>query len=317
MSYARFSDDSDIYVYPDTGSGKLVCSDCRLSVALNPFSAGSEIEMLRHLDAHSDAGHKVPSGALARLHAEIAPRARRPDVDDLRAQLAAERERADRAERERDEARQTIEDTREALTKEGVADVDGIGRVLPPIERVRRLADRGRALDEAEGELTAALSALATERERSANLLAEVAVRTEQRDNWIARIHEADAALLRVGGFLATERAAHEATRAGGDAGDVAGLRERLGMATRFEVDGCVVWKGADSDWYVGRDAEGQCRNLTVDGRWIAPGAETTMPFGGPCQGAEVHATADAAFDALARAKVTPPNNKSAPTGEE
>jgi hypothetical protein len=94
---------------------------------------------------------------------------------------------------------------------------------------------------------------------------------------------------------IACERAAHARTRA-----ELAAVRERLGMATHFNVDGYSIWRGADDDWYV---ANAFLRNLTVDGRWVRPGSETKIEFGKPLRGAEVHPSLDAAFAVLAAAR--------------
>jgi len=104
MSYARFGDDSDIYVYPHVGGG-FECCACRLA-ELTPsiFTEGYEdhplfgnvepcenchgvgcdhcmmpdntrlntrSEMIMHIEDHIKAGHKVPEYAIERLRQEL------------------------------------------------------------------------------------------------------------------------------------------------------------------------------------------------------------------------------------------------------
>lgn len=75
MSYCRFSDDSEVYMYPFS-IGKIICCACRLNekdkwgwypdTVLN-----NEKEALKHLKEHIYAGHKVPKYATDRLKEEI------------------------------------------------------------------------------------------------------------------------------------------------------------------------------------------------------------------------------------------------------
>lgn len=57
MSYARFSDHSDVYVYADV-NGYVACCGCRLGDQWDFHSAEA---IVAHLHEHDDAGHKVPS----------------------------------------------------------------------------------------------------------------------------------------------------------------------------------------------------------------------------------------------------------------
>lgn len=77
MSYVRFSETSDVYVYPTTtteGIHKLVCCACRLVVDTRwygDFVVTSREEMVDHLLIHVEVGHKVPKRAFDRLTREI------------------------------------------------------------------------------------------------------------------------------------------------------------------------------------------------------------------------------------------------------
>lgn len=68
MSYARFSSESDVYVYLDV-SGYLCCCGCSLS---EQWSYGTTDALLAHLDAHKAAGHEVPDYCIERLKDERA-----------------------------------------------------------------------------------------------------------------------------------------------------------------------------------------------------------------------------------------------------
>jgi hypothetical protein len=62
VAYARFGDDSDVYVF-STGRS-LLCMRC----ALGPdFTAKSTAVMVAHLGDHRGAGHKVPEDAISDL----------------------------------------------------------------------------------------------------------------------------------------------------------------------------------------------------------------------------------------------------------
>lgn len=56
MSYARFSDESNVYVFPHAG-GYVQCCGCSLDDVWNYHSAP---EVVAHMQAHVEAGHKVP-----------------------------------------------------------------------------------------------------------------------------------------------------------------------------------------------------------------------------------------------------------------
>lgn len=71
MAYCRWSEDSDLYVYP--GESGFVCMECPLDGRTKgDFSCPAPQEMLAHMHAHIEAGHKVPATATARLSDEIA-----------------------------------------------------------------------------------------------------------------------------------------------------------------------------------------------------------------------------------------------------
>lgn len=56
MSYSRFGDRSDVYVFLDV-SGTLTCCGCQLE---GRRSFDSTVQMVDHLAEHRAAGHRVP-----------------------------------------------------------------------------------------------------------------------------------------------------------------------------------------------------------------------------------------------------------------
>jgi hypothetical protein len=70
MAYARFGQDSDVYVFEDVG-GFLCCMRCQFSES-REIRTRSRGEMIEHLWAHRGAGEKVPEHAFEELRAEIA-----------------------------------------------------------------------------------------------------------------------------------------------------------------------------------------------------------------------------------------------------
>ena len=56
MSYCRFGEHSDVYVFPSVG-GWLECCGCILG---EPWEHGSTQSMIDHLERHRAAGHEVP-----------------------------------------------------------------------------------------------------------------------------------------------------------------------------------------------------------------------------------------------------------------
>lgn len=92
MSYCRFSDQSDVYLYQHVEGG-IVCCACRLNKEIKgtyppdfwleelrnkPFSGHYEDskfrtrgQALKHLNKHKEAGHKVSKYAIDRLNKEI------------------------------------------------------------------------------------------------------------------------------------------------------------------------------------------------------------------------------------------------------
>ena len=58
MAFARLSDSSDIYFFPNV-SGKFDCFWCPLHKAVS-WSSRSKAMVFIHLVAHMAAGHKVP-----------------------------------------------------------------------------------------------------------------------------------------------------------------------------------------------------------------------------------------------------------------
>ena len=66
MSYARFGEDSAVYVY-FSNSGSFVCMDCLLLGGEKDMRCKTALVMARHLRQHQEAGHKVPESAITRL----------------------------------------------------------------------------------------------------------------------------------------------------------------------------------------------------------------------------------------------------------
>ena len=112
MSYVRFGDGSDLYVYPHVGGG-FECCACRLAPSIKSiFTEGYEdhplfgdvepcencdgkgcdhcmmcgntrlqtrSEMIDHIEEHIKAGHEVPSYVIERLKEEIDTKGERND----------------------------------------------------------------------------------------------------------------------------------------------------------------------------------------------------------------------------------------------
>ncbi len=73
MSYCRWGN-GDLYIYADVQGG-LTCSGCRLlhgAGRWRDFHCTTRSEMLRHIESHRLAGHRVLEEVIARLRAEIA-----------------------------------------------------------------------------------------------------------------------------------------------------------------------------------------------------------------------------------------------------
>ena len=58
MSYARWTGDSDVYVYEDSGGG-VTCCGCCLDGSFGHYNGDKE-GILNHLKEHIAKGHKVP-----------------------------------------------------------------------------------------------------------------------------------------------------------------------------------------------------------------------------------------------------------------
>lgn len=85
MSYIRFGEDgSSVYVFL-AESGHLECCGC-ISREHGSFKAYSLGDMLHHLQAHRNAGHRVPRYVDDRLEAE------REEIEDFINQKTGERD---------------------------------------------------------------------------------------------------------------------------------------------------------------------------------------------------------------------------------
>lgn len=69
MAYARWTNDSDVYVYADVGGG-FTCENCPRG---SQFRCETPQEMVEHLLAHRAQGDRVPEPALEELRAEAEP----------------------------------------------------------------------------------------------------------------------------------------------------------------------------------------------------------------------------------------------------
>lgn len=79
MSYARFSDDSDVYIF-EHANGFIQCCGCLITEAEPPewagfYNAQTAREMIHHIYQHMSIGHKVPDRCLERINKE------HPDLD--------------------------------------------------------------------------------------------------------------------------------------------------------------------------------------------------------------------------------------------
>lgn len=69
MSVARWTKYSQVYVfYTDAG---VECHECTLSPREEPFVAPTLSKMIHHLQAHREAGHKVPTYAFRQLLSDL------------------------------------------------------------------------------------------------------------------------------------------------------------------------------------------------------------------------------------------------------
>ena len=69
MSYCRFSDTSDVYVFHHV-AGFFECCGCALPDVEFMFHTETASGMLEHLKAHQEADHLVPQYAIDRLKEE-------------------------------------------------------------------------------------------------------------------------------------------------------------------------------------------------------------------------------------------------------
>lgn len=68
VSYARFTYDSDVYVFYSVDHMYECCGCCLRSTS---FCCGTAKEMIEHLEQHRVVGHKVPEYALERLRQDV------------------------------------------------------------------------------------------------------------------------------------------------------------------------------------------------------------------------------------------------------
>lgn len=72
MSYARFADDSDVYVFANS-DGAIECCGCCLHRLGHPrVEVATAAEMIVHLAIHALAGHDVPASTVPYMLADHA-----------------------------------------------------------------------------------------------------------------------------------------------------------------------------------------------------------------------------------------------------
>ena len=69
MSYCRFDEKSDVYVYKDAETGKYICCLCKIKKLKN-FSCIAIESMINHLNKHIKNKDFVPQKAIDRLYEE-------------------------------------------------------------------------------------------------------------------------------------------------------------------------------------------------------------------------------------------------------
>ena len=69
MSYARFTSDSDVYVFRHVGGYE--CCGCHLKEPWGSFRCKTIPEMLCHLEEHKNVGDEVPDYCINQLKSEL------------------------------------------------------------------------------------------------------------------------------------------------------------------------------------------------------------------------------------------------------
>ena len=90
MSYCRWSEESDIYLYPSV-EGPIVCCGCSISPGSQEFSSYAEVS--HHLAMHVKAGDKVPEHVLQEFFVDAFSSRDRiyfPDVQEDETEEAAQ-----------------------------------------------------------------------------------------------------------------------------------------------------------------------------------------------------------------------------------
>jgi hypothetical protein len=70
LSYCRWSDKSDVYIYADTAGYYCCCGCCRMPER-NSYHAAAAERMFSHMLRHVRAGDKVPRYALLSMAGEV------------------------------------------------------------------------------------------------------------------------------------------------------------------------------------------------------------------------------------------------------
>ncbi len=84
MSYCRFGEYSDVYLYPSVYGG-IVCCSCRLSERpYDDITFETQEQALIHLEHHDKSGHEFPLYAILSLEAEIKEDIRHPIKGDIK-----------------------------------------------------------------------------------------------------------------------------------------------------------------------------------------------------------------------------------------
>ena len=81
MSYCRFSEESNVYLYPHVDGGHHCCG-CYLQRHTGEFVMLDTLEEVKaHLETHVAAGHRVPQHAFNRVERELAQEREASDGD--------------------------------------------------------------------------------------------------------------------------------------------------------------------------------------------------------------------------------------------
>lgn len=70
MSYCRFGEDSDVYVF-ENNNGYYECCACMFEEGYNSYRTVKTKDMINHMKKHEKMGHKVPKRVIQHLEEEL------------------------------------------------------------------------------------------------------------------------------------------------------------------------------------------------------------------------------------------------------